>query len=79
MEIVEINHEIFKVMLSLSQIQEDQLSVSAEKCAQVLVRGLSLPSKSVVWYTDWFNMTLKVDWAINLQLKKKKSKKKKKN
>ena len=49
---VEIEHEIFSmVILSLPLIQEGQLSVSGERMCTMQVnrlRGLSLPSKSVV-------------------------------
>ena len=47
--IMEIDHEIFsRVILSLPLIQEGQLSFLAKECTQVLLRGLSLPRKSVV-------------------------------
>ena len=50
---VEIDHEIFfTVILSLPLIQEGQLSVSGKRMCTILVyellRGLSLPSKSMV-------------------------------
>ena len=46
---VKIDHEIFStVIFSLRLIQEGQLSVSGETICTILVRGLSLPSKSVV-------------------------------
>ena len=49
--IMEIDHEIFSmVIVSLPLIQEGQLSVSGERMCTILVllRGLSLSSKSVV-------------------------------
>ena len=50
---VEIDHEIFPtVILSLPLIQEGQLSVSGERMCTISLRGLSLPSKSVVRLTD---------------------------
>ena len=43
------DHEIFSTfVLSLPLIQEGQLSVSGERMCTILVRGLSLPSESVV-------------------------------
>ena len=49
---MEIDHEIFsRVILSVLQIQEGQLLVSGKRMYTIQVnrlRGLSLPSKSVV-------------------------------
>ena len=46
---VEIDHEIFStVILSLPLVQEGLLAVSGERMCKILVKGLSLPSKSVV-------------------------------
>ena len=49
---MEIDHETFStVIFSLPLIQEGQLSVSGERMCTIL-RGLSLPSKHVVRWTD---------------------------
>ena len=50
-----LEHKIFSTaILSLPLIQEGQLSVSGERMCTILVKrlGLSLPSKSVIRYTD---------------------------
>ena len=53
---VEIDQEIFStVILPLPLIQEGSCQFLAKECAQVLVnlfRGLNLPRKSVIMYTD---------------------------
>ena len=43
----------FLVILSLPLMQEGQLSVSGKRICTILVRGLSLPSQSVVRKTDY--------------------------
>ena len=43
----------FLVILSLPLMQEGQLSVSGKSICTILVRGLSLPSQSVVRKTDY--------------------------
>ena len=59
---MEIEHEIISmIILHLSLIQEEHLSVTGKVCAQsagLPLRRLSLPRKSVNRLTDWLDMTI---------------------
>ena len=69
---MEIDHEIFStVILSLSLIQEGQLSVSGERMCTILVNRLedSLPSKRVVrWSGGAKVLCILHHWGVQLIL-----------